>query len=112
MDFEEGKYDIGDRVRIWAVYKHPIGTVMNVIEGEGCPTLYEINYLYEDGREFTEVFEKWQLGLYERSSKGFNHCNCGLAFTNSGGKHSSWCRKAGQHEKGRVYEKRKDEEGF
>lgn len=80
------KYEVGDSVKVWAVFKGPIGTVERVID-ESFPIKYTVRYIYCDGRLFTETFEPHELTLVERRHK-FD-CSCG----SNSDMHSDWCNK-------------------
>jgi hypothetical protein len=97
------RYDIGDRVRIWAIVENPVGTIMRIEEDPVLPVKFEVNYIYRDGTQYTECFTIEQLGLSEKSSGYIQRCTCGLKFTSSGGKHSDWCGLPGQHEEGKTH---------
>lgn len=81
------KYQVGDRVRLWMVYKNPVGTVTSIVDVNAFPISYNVNYIYEDGREFTEPHESQNLTLVERSSKFFCNCHSNTDF------HSTWCNR-------------------
>ena len=81
---EKPFYHIGDTVRIWRVYKNPIGRVQYISEKDG-QFIYRVSYEYHDGRYFAEDFESTDLALVERASK--DHCNCG----SNSKKHQVWC---------------------
>lgn len=83
---EKPKYEVGDKVRIWTVFKRPSGRVLDVKEVKGV-TIFTVSYDYHDGRYYSEDFEGGDLTLVEKQSK--KNCNCG----SNSQKHSSWCNK-------------------
>jgi hypothetical protein len=84
------KFDIGDEVKVWPVFKRPIGTVQGVANPGQSPTKFTVQYTYEDGRVISEAFLASDLTLHRRfASKYAAVCECGS--TSSG--HSAWCPK-------------------
>lgn len=84
------KYHFGDRVRIWVVYKRPVGTVTAVVDPNTFPIKYMVRYTYEDGREFHEEFEADQLTLFDKRFD--TDCNCN-ARDNRATRHDRWCSR-------------------
>ena len=79
------KYDVDDRVRVWPVFKRPVGTVTAIVDPNAAPIMYMVRYLYTDGRVFEEPYEGSDLTLVERSSAG--KCNCSTVTWD----HKAWC---------------------
>lgn len=87
------KYDAGDRVKIWLIYKNPIGIVEAVADENSFPMKFRVRYNYpETGTEFVEDFEAQDLTLIERKYT-WAACNCGT----ESGKHSRWCNRVGDN---------------
>lgn len=97
-------YDVGDRVKIWKIRGHPVGTIQNV-NREVHPLKYHVHYFYsETGDSFTEEFEAPDLALYEKDDQRWAYsksCTCGVAQTPSGGVHRAYCKLAGEIERGK-----------
>lgn len=82
------RYEVGDRVKIWTVLKHPIGRVLDVkVDDHNHVLEYTVSYEYHDGSYHSEEFGGVDLTLVERSSK--SNCNCG----SNSHKHLTWCNK-------------------
>lgn len=84
------KFEIGDEVKVWPVYKRPIGTIQGVVNPGKFPIKFTVLYTYDDGRVIQETFESEDLTLHRRHEAKYSKiCECGT--TSSG--HSSWCPK-------------------
>ena len=81
---EVPKYEVDDRVRVWPIFKRPVGTVTAVFH-EKVPISYLVRYRYEDGRVFEEEFVGVDLTLFEKYM--FAKCNC---HTHTW-EHQTWC---------------------
>lgn len=87
------KYDVGDKVRVWRVYKSPVGTIDSIVDENAHPIVYVVRYIYEDNRlEYVEKFESQDLTLVERKY-GSYRCNC----KTGSGNHASWCNLGSKH---------------
>jgi hypothetical protein len=92
---EHPKYEVGDEVRIWAVFKHPVGTVQSVNKSQS-PVKYLVQYTYHDGTVLVESFEPQDLTLHRKYGFRFlSLCECGGSSTNT---HSHWCPRFGKKE--------------
>jgi hypothetical protein len=80
-------YEVGDRVRIWTIFKQPVGSIQKITE-EGSLKKYEVYYVYHDGRYFTDVFDFVDLTLVDRLYN-WDRCTCG----SNSEKHSDYCYK-------------------
>lgn len=92
-------YEYGDKVRIWAIFGHPTGTVMsNAHEIHGSVAVYQVAYSLENGDSFKEWFKTSDLALVERRDPHGVKCTCGLeSGSRHGGIHAEWCKKRGVH---------------
>lgn len=81
-------YEVGDRVRVWQVFKRPVGTIVGIVDSESFIVKYAVQYQYVDGATYTEEFESNHLTLFER--KWSFHCNCETV----SGRHTSWCNNS------------------
>jgi len=93
---ERVKFKVGDKVKVWKVFKNPVGSVEKVtIDPEKKPIFYSVKYTYPDtGTEYTEEFESSDLTLHEKEAMLYQRkCECGGEA--SGGWHSHWCPKRG-----------------
>lgn len=82
------RYEVGDKVKIWTVFKHPFGRVLDVIvDDQGHVKEYTVSYEYHDGTYHSDEFKGTDLTLAERTSK--KDCNCG----SNSRKHLTWCNK-------------------
>lgn len=80
-------YDVGDTVKVWPIYKNPIGTIKQIISADTFPIKYLVEYQYFKGGWYTETFDEGDLTLCERRSQW--GCNCK---TNSD-VHATWCNR-------------------
>lgn len=84
-------YEIGDEVKIWVVFKNPVGTVRERANPGEYPAKYVVQYRYEDGSYFTETFDAEDLTLIKRHALSFKiGCECG----SNGTGHSHWCPRS------------------
>jgi hypothetical protein len=84
------KYDVGDKVKVWPIFKNPIGVIESIVDENAFPMKFMVKYVYPDtGTTYIEPFESQDLTLIERRYVGFG-CNCGT----ESGKHSNWCNKS------------------
>lgn len=87
------KYGIGDRVRIWAIFKYPVGTVQNIVDVDSVPIKYVVKYTYEDtGIQYIEEFESPDLTLVKKSDLLNIRCSCGVDEVGHQ-IHEDWCQK-------------------
>src|SRR6185436_2085409 len=80
-------YKIGDRVRIWPIFKNPIGRIESVVDWNSFPIKYSVRYEYPGEGFFTETFESGDLTLVERAYDFY--CNCETV----SGRHTDWCNR-------------------
>ncbi len=86
-------YDVGDTVRIWPIYKNPIGTVEAIVDVDSFPIKYRVSYRYFEGGSYSEIFEECDLTLMERRwSYG---CNC----KTHSEMHAMWCTLTAEFKK-------------
>lgn len=91
---ERVKFEVGDSVKVWYVFGHPVGTVEEVrIDPEKKPIFYLVKYIYpETGDEYVEEFEGEDLTLHSRRRAGYSMvCECGSE--SDGGRHTHYCPK-------------------
>lgn len=84
-------YDLGDKVRVWPIFKNPIGTIEAVVDPESFPIKYLVRYDYFEGGTYTEKFDECDLTLYEKRLGAYT-CNCRTGSEH----HTTWCN---QHNK-------------
>lgn len=80
-------FEPGDSVRIWKVYKRPVGTIERVSKPDDFPIKYLVRYRYFDGTMYEEEFESIELTLVERF-RNFG-CNCESVTD----RHADWCNR-------------------
>ena len=84
------KYDYGDEVKVWPVFKRPVGTIQGVANPGQFPTKYIVQYTYDDGRVIVENFESGDLTLHRKYEAKYSAvCECG----STSSRHSHWCPK-------------------
>lgn len=82
------QYEVGDKVKLWTVYKHPSGRVLDVKTDDlGYVLEYTVSYEDHGGTWRSEEFKAQDLTLVERTSR--KDCNCG----SNSHRHSDWCNK-------------------
>ncbi len=60
------EYEVGDTVKVWSIFKNPIGTIERIVEFDAFPIKYVVRYTYEDtGIIYTEKFDSTDLTLME-----------------------------------------------
>lgn len=92
---EKVKFEVGDKVKIWRIFRNPVGTVEAVrVDPEKKPIFYLVKYIYPDhGTEYVEEFESSELTLHTRRSTMYSQvCECGSDKFKSP-RHSTWCPK-------------------
>lgn len=83
------RYSMGDRVKIWSVFGHPEGTIVENVNPGEFPLKYKVQYMYESKDSFTEVFEQSDLTIVKKHDASWKiECECGGATS-----HSFWCPK-------------------
>lgn len=89
------KYEIGDEVRVWPIFKNPVGKVEGIQIPEHSKTVkYQVKYAYPDtGTEYSEIFESNDLTLFKKHNNAYaTHCECG-AETLGSKEHTPICPK-------------------
>ena len=81
------QYEEGDKVRVWPIFKNPIGTIKEVVDADSFPIKYLVHYQYFKGGTYTEVFDECDLTLFERGQWNHSKCNCQTITDN----HATWC---------------------
>lgn len=80
------RYEIGDRVRVWPVFKRPVGTIEAVVDPNAYPIKYLVRYTYcEDNRIYVEEYSSQDLTLVDKRYS--TTCNC----QSVSGTHAKWC---------------------
>ena len=80
-------YEVGDTVKVWPIFKNPVGTVERVVDENAFPIKYVVRYRYHDGDVYVEEFAADDLTLVERIDK--HYCNC----KTTSDRHSAWCNR-------------------
>lgn len=81
------KYEVGDEVKIWLIYKNPTGVVESIVDPNAFPIKYVVRYRYFTGDVYVEAFNQDDLTLVKRK---FNfYCSCQTVTD----KHATWCNK-------------------
>lgn len=80
------RYSIGDKVRIWKVFKNPVGKI-RAVDAESTPIKYLVSYEYHEGGWYEEIFEENDLTLHSKLDDWY--CNCKSVT----GIHLRWCNK-------------------
>lgn len=80
-------YEPGDTVKVWPIYKNPIGTIKRIVSPDTFPIKYLVEYQYHEGGWYTEEFEEGDLTLQEKKHSW--DCNCKTGSE----RHATWCNR-------------------